>query len=76
MLFYHFKKIKAPIVPYFSIFNGMKPKQHLFRAFSNEKKKCTLFLLFEQYNTSAVPYSTIFKYIRPQSYHSLAFSID
>ena len=53
---YHFKNIKAPTIPYFSIFNRTKPQQLLFRAFFNEKKpRYTLLLLFEQYNTSAVP---------------------
>ena len=35
---YHFKKIKAPTIPYFSIFNRIKPQQLLFRAFFIERK--------------------------------------
>ena len=55
-LFLLLEQSKAPVVPYFSIFNRIKPKEHLLSGFLMEENPSrTLFLSIEQYKTLAVP---------------------
>ena len=50
------EQFKTPIVPYFSIFNRIKPQEHLWSGFLMEENPSrTLFLPIEQYKTLAVP---------------------
>ena len=59
------EQFKTPVIPYFSIFNRIKPEEHLMSGFLMEENPSnTLFLYIEQYKTLAVP----------QPYLILAFS--
>ena len=59
------EQFKTPVVPYFSIFNRIKPQEHLMSEFLMEENPShTLFLPIEQYKTLAVPYFSIFINIR------------
>ena len=50
------EQFKTPVVPYFSIFNRIKPEEHLMPGFLMEENPSnTLFLYIEQYKTLAVP---------------------
>ena len=50
------EQFKTPVVPYFSIFNRIKPQEHLILEFLMEENPShTLFLPIEQYKTLAVP---------------------
>ena len=50
------EQFKTPVVPYFSIFNRIKPQEHLMSGFLMEENPSrTLFLHIEQYKTLAVP---------------------
>ena len=50
------QQLKTPVVPYFSIFNRIKPKELLMSEFLMEENRSrTLFLHIEQYRTLAVP---------------------
>ena len=50
------EQFKTPVVPYFSIFNRIKPQEHLMSGFLMEENPSrTLFLPIEQYKTLAVP---------------------
>ena len=64
-LFLLLEQFKTPVIPYFSIFNRIKPEEHLMSGFLMEENPSnTLFLYIEQYKTLAVP----------QPYLILAFS--
>ena len=68
------EQFKIPVVPYFSIFNIIKPQEHLMSGFLMEQNSSrTLFLHIEQYRTLAVPYFSIFINIWPQPYLSRTF---
>ena len=55
-LFLLLEQFKTPVVPYFSIFNRIKPQEHLISGFlMGENPSRTLFLPIEQYKTLAVP---------------------
>ena len=55
-LFLLLEQFKTPVVPYFSIFNSIKPQEHLMSGFlMEENPNRTLFLHIEQYKTLAVP---------------------
>ena len=59
------EQFKTPVVPYFSIFNRIKPQEHLIsELLMEENPSHTLFLPIEQYKTLAVPYFSIFINIR------------
>ena len=59
------EQFKTPVVPYFSIFNRIKPQEHLMSKFLMEENPShTLFLPTEQYKTLNVPYFSIFINIR------------
>ena len=46
------EQFKTPVVPYFSIFNRIKPQEHLLSGFLIEENPSrTLFLPIEQYKT-------------------------
>ena len=50
------EQFKTPVLPYFSIFNRIKPQEHLSPGFLMEQNPSrTLFLPIEQYKTLAVP---------------------
>ena len=50
------EQFKTPAVPYFSIFNRIKPQEHLLPGFlMEENPSVTLFLPIEQYKTLTVP---------------------
>ena len=50
------EQFKTPAVPYFSIFNRIKPQKHLMSEFLMEDNPShTLFLHIEQYKTLAIP---------------------
>ena len=50
------EQFKTPVVPYFSIFNRIKPQEYLLSEFLMEENPSrTLFLAIEQYKTLAVP---------------------
>ena len=50
------EQFNAPVVPYFSIFNRIKPQEHLMSRFLMEENLIrTLFLHIEQNKTLAVP---------------------
>ena len=50
------EQFEIPVVPYFSIFNRIKPRQHLMsEILMEENPSSTLFLTIEQYKTLAVP---------------------
>ena len=50
------EQFKIPVIPYFSIFNRIKPQEHLLSGFLMEENPSrTLFLSIEQYKTLAVP---------------------
>ena len=49
------EQFKTPVVPYFSIFNRIKPQEHFLSGFLIEENPSrTLFLPTEQYKTLAV----------------------
>ena len=55
-LFWLLEQFKIPAVPYFSIFNRIKPQERLMSRFLMEENTSrTLFLPIEQYKTLAVP---------------------
>ena len=50
------EQFKTPAVPYFSIFNRIKPQEHLMSGMLMEENPSrTLFFPIEQYKTLAVP---------------------
>ena len=50
------EQFKTPVVPYFSIFNRIKPQEHLLSGFLIEENPSrTSFLPIEQYKTLAIP---------------------
>ena len=50
------EQFNTPVVPYFSIFNRIKPQEHLMSRFLMEENLIrTLFLHIEQNKTLAVP---------------------
>ena len=54
-LFLLLEQFETPVVPYFSIFNSIKPQEHLMSGFLMEENPSnTLFLYIEQYKTLAV----------------------
>ena len=54
-LFLLFEQFKTAVVPYFNIFNIIKPQENLMSGFLMEENPShTLFLPFEQYKTLAV----------------------
>ena len=49
------EQFKTPVLPYFSIFNKIKPQEHLSPGvLMEENPSCNLFLPIEQYKTLAV----------------------
>ena len=63
------EQFKTPVIPYFSIFNRIKPQEHLMsRFFMEQNSSRTLYLHIEQYETLAVPYFSIFNRLKPQPY--------
>ena len=55
-LFLFLEQFKTPAVPYFSIFNRIKPQKHVMsELLMEENPSHTLFLPIEQYKTLAVP---------------------
>ena len=55
-LFLLLEQFKTPVVPYFTIFNRIKPKEHFMSGILMEENPSrTLFLYIEQYKTLAVP---------------------
>ena len=54
------EQFKTPALPYFSIFNRIKPQEHLSSGFLMEQNPSrTLFLPIEQYKTLILPFSSI-----------------
>ena len=50
------EQFKTPVVPYFSIFNKIKPQEHLMSGFLMEGNPSrTLFFHIEQCKTLAIP---------------------
>ena len=66
-LFWYFKQIYTPAIPFFSILNRIKPQQY-FSIFNGKKPSCNLLLLFGQdpSRTLAVPYLSTFNENKPK----------
>ena len=73
-LFQHFQQNQTPAVPYYNIFNRLKPHHYLIITFlMEENPSLTSFQHFQQYKTPAVPCFSILNKLKLQLHLLFAF---